>query len=271
MTCLLDNYREIAEKITLIICYTLGTIVDIANCVVVAGDNRHRTNAIQSCLTLDSLKEYLLPKNSRTIDGQRHTHTLPAQIRHPENSLHKYHDNTKFAQSTLRDLKQLVCTLGNEAVFYLSQDDKCRIAMIIPAVHKQAPLLMTMKIQIKLPVDDFIVETKHKLIPSIYGAYLINEERVSYSVPTFAAVRSGKHDHSSAFAYAKDFDTFVQLSEFEQAALSNGTLKPVVILSVDDGPDENSRYPKRRSRLQELYLRNIIWILYLWLQMHLVD
>ncbi|CAF3383930.1 unnamed protein product, partial [Rotaria sp. Silwood2] len=59
-------------------------IVNIANCVVVAADNRRRTDAIQSCLTLDSLKEQLdirgyqlsrtatyyrlLPKNSRTID-----------------------------------------------------------------------------------------------------------------------------------------------------------------------------------------------------------
>ncbi|CAF4527992.1 unnamed protein product [Rotaria sp. Silwood2] len=61
-----------------------GAIVNIANCVVVAADNRRRTDAIQSCLTLDSLKEQLdirgyqlsrtatyyrlLPKNSRTID-----------------------------------------------------------------------------------------------------------------------------------------------------------------------------------------------------------
>ncbi|CAF4753451.1 unnamed protein product, partial [Rotaria sp. Silwood2] len=59
MTCLLDNHPEIAEEITSIICHTSGTIVNIANCVVVAADNRRRTDAIQSCLTLDSLKEQL--------------------------------------------------------------------------------------------------------------------------------------------------------------------------------------------------------------------
>jgi hypothetical protein len=68
----------------------------------------------------------------------------------------------------------------------------------------------------------------------VYGACLINEERVSYSGPTFAAIRSGKHDHSSALGHAKDFDTIVQLPEFEKAALMDG----------NGGPDENPRYPK---------------------------
>ena len=36
----------------------------------------------------------------------------------------------------------------------------------------------------------------------------------------------------------------VQLPEFEKAALTDGILKPVVIISVDGGPDENPRYPK---------------------------
>ncbi|CAF4972840.1 unnamed protein product [Rotaria sp. Silwood1] len=62
--------------------------------------------------------------------------------------------------------------------------------------------------------------------------------------PTFAAIRSGKHDHSSALGHAKDSDTMVQLPEFEKAALIDGILKPVVIISVDGGPDENPRYPK---------------------------
>ncbi|CAF0723360.1 unnamed protein product [Adineta steineri] len=273
MSRLLDNHPELIQEISSIARPEpgrpniedsqpglLGTILDIANCGVVAADSRRRTDAVQSCLTLDSLKEQLnnrgyelsrtatyyrlLPKCSRSIDGQRHVHTVPVRIRRPENSLHKYHDDTKFAQSSIRDIKQIAYTLGNQAVFYLSQDDKCRIPMGIPAAHKQAPLIMSMKIQIKLPDHDFAVGTKHKLIPSIYGACLINEERVTYSGPTFAAIRSGKHDHSSALGHAKDFDTLIQLPEFEKAALIDGNVKPVVIISVDGGPDENPRYPK---------------------------
>ncbi|CAF4505566.1 unnamed protein product, partial [Rotaria sp. Silwood2] len=269
MARLLDNHPELAQKMASVARPAagktniedsqpglLGAIVDIANCGVVAANNRH-SDAIQSCLTLDSLKvelnnrgyqlirtATLLPKKSQTIDGQRHVHTAPVRIRRLENSLHKYHDDTKFSQSFIRDLKQIAYTLGSEAVFYLSQDDKCRISMGIPAAHKQAPLIMSMKIQIKLSDHDVVIGTKHKLIQSIYGVCLINEERVSYSGPTFAAIRSGKHDHISALTHAKDFDTMVQLFEFEKAALIDGNLKLVVIISVDGGPDENPRYSK---------------------------
>ncbi|CAF3540905.1 unnamed protein product [Rotaria socialis] len=202
MTRLLDNHPEIAEEITSIIrhtsgkpsleesqCGLLGAIMDIANSVVVAADSRRRTDAIQSCLTLDSLKEQF------NVRGYQLSRT-----------------------ST-----------------YYRQDDKCRIPLGISAAHKQAPFIMNMKIQIKLPDHDFVIATKHKLIPSVYGACIINDERVSYSGPTFAAIRSGKHDHSSAMAHANDFDTLVQLPKFEIVTLSNGTVKPVVILSVDGG------------------------------------
>ncbi|CAF3979640.1 unnamed protein product [Rotaria sp. Silwood1] len=157
MARLLNSHPELAKEMVSMVRDTpgkpniedsqpglLSTIVDIANCGVVAADNRRRTDAIQSCLTLDLLNEQL------NIRGYQ----------------------------------------------------------------------------------------------LIYGACLINDDRVSYSGPTFAAIRSGKHDHSSALGHAKDSDTMVQLPEFEKAALIDGILKPVVIISVDGGPDENPRYPK---------------------------
>ncbi|CAF1269054.1 unnamed protein product, partial [Didymodactylos carnosus] len=273
MQHLLDNHPEIAKELS---GFThigvgrpsieetdpglLGAIMDIANSGVVAADERRRTDVIRSCLSLDALKEQLnergfqisrtatyyrlLPKSSRTIDGKKHVHTVPVRIRRPENSRHKYHEDTKFTLSTINDLKTMAAALGDESVFYLSQDDKCRIPMGIPASQKQAPIIMSMKIQIKLPDHDFVVATKHKLIPSVYAACLIKEKRVSFTGPTFVTIRSGKHDHSTAQSHAVDFETLIQLPEFEKAALTNGLLKPVVMISVDGGPDENPRFPK---------------------------
>ncbi|CAF1397769.1 unnamed protein product, partial [Didymodactylos carnosus] len=221
---------------------------DIANSGVVAVDGRRRTDVIESCSTLDSLHQQLqakgyqisrtatlLPKSSRTIDGKRHVHTVPVRIRQPENSVHKHHQDTKFARATIDDLKTIASILGNDAVLYLSEDDKCRIPMGVPAAQKQSAILMSMKIQIKLPDHDFVVATKHKLVP---------KKRVTFSGPTFAAIRSGKHDHSTAQAHATDFETLIQLPEFEKAVLTEDKLKPVVVMSVDGGPDENPRFPK---------------------------
>ncbi|CAF3483867.1 unnamed protein product [Rotaria sp. Silwood1] len=150
MARLLNSHPELAKEMVSMVRDTpgkpniedsqpglLSTIVDIANCGVVAADNRRRTDAIQSCLTLDLLNEQL------NIKG-----------------------------------------------------------------------------------------------------YQLSRTATYYRGPTFAAIRSGKHDHSSALGHAKDSDTMVQLPEFEKAALIDGILKPVVIISVDGGPDENPRYPK---------------------------
>ena len=113
-----------------------------------------------------------MPKTTRSIDGKRHGYTVPVRIRRPENILHKSPDDTEFAQSTMCDLKQIACTIGSRAVFYSSQDDKCRNPIGIPAAHKQAPLIMSIKIQIKLPDHDFVVGTKYKLISSSMYPYL---------------------------------------------------------------------------------------------------
>ncbi|CAF4172539.1 unnamed protein product, partial [Rotaria sordida] len=75
---LLGNHREIIEEIVSMIHHTLGKpniedsqsellgiIVDIANYGVVAVDNRHSADTIQSCLTLGSLEEQLDIKGYR--------------------------------------------------------------------------------------------------------------------------------------------------------------------------------------------------------------
>jgi peptidoglycan/xylan/chitin deacetylase (PgdA/CDA1 family) len=49
-------------------------------------------------------------------------------------------------------------------------------------------------------------------------------------------LRSGKHDSSSALTHHEDFVTALELHpEFK---------KPIVIITVDGGPDENPRFPK---------------------------
>ena len=45
--------------------------------------------------------------------------------------------------------------------------------------------------------------------------------------------------------HAIDFDRLVNLKEFEKVARDyTGQVKPIVIITVDGGPDENPRFPK---------------------------
>jgi len=123
--------------------------------------------------------------------------------------------------------------------------------MGVSAATKQAPIVMNMEYRIKLPDHDFVVADKHKLIPSVYGAMIIEPqgmgtpEAVTHSGPTYVAIRSGKHSSSTAGTHAADLKTIFTIEEFRDVCRTKeGSPKPVLLVSVDGGPDENPRSRK---------------------------
>jgi len=102
---------------------------------------------------------------------------------------------------------------------------------------------MTMERHVRLPDHDFVISSRHKLIPSVYASAKVSQSNVTYSGPTYIAIRSGKHDKRNASTHAFDFDKLFILDEFsDDMRMKDGLMKPVVIVSVDGGPDENPRY-----------------------------
>ena len=74
----------------------------------------------------------------------------------------------------------------------------------ITVAKKQTPLFMHMEYQVTFPDHDFVVGSKHKLIPSVIsdmkvvkGKDLTNDA-ASYSSSTYIAIRSAKHSGSLA-------------------------------------------------------------------------
>ncbi|CAB0044251.1 unnamed protein product, partial [Trichogramma brassicae] len=66
-------------------------------------------------------------------------------------------------------------------------------------------------------------------------------ENVTYSGPTYIAIRSGKHSSSTASTHCNDIDQLYQLECFKDMLYFNKETKPVLIISVDGGPDGNPR------------------------------
>lgn len=193
----------------------------------------------------------VLPKNSRSQEGKRHVNAVPVKLIRSQTDQHKQHIDTSFATASLRYLECLASLLGPQEVFFLSQDDKARVPIGIVAANKQAPLLMHMEYRVMLPDHDWVIAEKHKLIPSVYAGICIRSDgmgepnAVTYSGPTHIAIRSGKHSSSTAGTHASDFERLIDLEHFQSLARTeNGKVKPVVIMSVDGGPDENPRYHK---------------------------
>lgn len=186
------------------------------------------------------------------LTGKRHVVTVPVKLLRAQNDHHAKHVDTAFCAATIHRLEELASLLGPKAVFFLSQDDKARVPIGLTAANKQAPLLMHVEYRVTLPDHDWVVASRHKLIPSVYAGVVIQPdglgraEAVGYSGPTYIAVRSGKHSSSTAYAHARDLDKLFELEEFKDMIKFgvDNAIKPIFIITVDGGPDENPRYQK---------------------------
>ncbi|GBP88239.1 GA-binding protein subunit beta-1 [Eumeta japonica] len=232
-------------------------------------DEKRRTEMIRSCRTLDDLVKELEAlgfnlSRSATIfvfyldvllqfKEKKYIVTVPVKLARATNDEHKSHPDGKFCTASIRAIESLASMLGPAQVFFLSQDDKARIPIGKTAVEKQTPFLMHMEYRVRLPDYDWVVAEKHKLIPSVYAGIEINTdgmgrpEAVTYSGPTYVAIRSGKHSSSSARTrnHSIDLEHLMELTEFQSLAKTdyNG-IKPVIMMTVDRGPDENPRFPQ---------------------------
>lgn len=127
-----------------------------------AAHERRRDETIRTVKTLDDLvnklhEDYgitlsrtaaylrLLPRKSNSAEGKRHITTVPVKLAKSSNDTHKQHIDTKFAMTTINHICQIASLLGPNEVTYMSQDDKAKIPVGLPAVNAQAPLLMHMQ------------------------------------------------------------------------------------------------------------------------------
>ncbi|KAL4721037.1 hypothetical protein ACJJTC_012456 [Scirpophaga incertulas] len=255
----------------------LKTIVDLAM-FGASAEERRRSEIVRSCRTLtdlhEKLKEHgfqisksgtylrLLPRNYTTLEGKRHVVTVPVNLSRPEADHHKAHVDQHFCVATIRSLETLASILGPKQVFFLSQDDKARVPIGLTAANKQAPLLMHVEYRVSLPDHDWVIATRHKMIPSVYAGCIIKgndmgrAEAITYSGPTYVAIRSGKHSSSTASTHAVDFNKLATLNNFKEIMRDEeGRLKPVVLISSDGGPDEPMTRDIQRSAFNRVERR----------------
>ena len=103
---------------------------------------------------------------------------------------------------------------------------------------------MRLEFEIRLPDHDFTVSPMYTLITSVIDVMEIKEktysrEAVTYSGTTYVAIRSAKHSQSSTLHHLQVMKDVRSLDEFSGSFKNEGNDKPVMIVTVDGGPDEN--------------------------------
>ena len=163
--------------------------------------------------------------------------SLPVKLVRAQNDLRKKHPDRMFAAETSKAVDEIAKFLGPAACLYISQDDKASVPIGKTAAKIQAPILMSMQSRVRLSDHDFPVGVKHLLVPSVMAECKIDLKLgVTYSGETYVAIRSSKHNNSSAFTHHEDL---LRLRELKPEMFEG---KSVLIKAVDGGPDENPRF-----------------------------
>ena len=117
----------------------------------------------------------LLPGRGNTSEGYQHVQTVPVKLIRPENNLPKKNKDRMFAKSYMDNLINVCKFFGPQSVLFLSNDDKARVLLGLAAAFLQAPMLMHMEYEVRLPDHNFVLGPRHALIPSVYGVCEIKE------------------------------------------------------------------------------------------------
>ena len=117
----------------------------------------------------------LLPGRGNTSEGYQHVQTVPVKLIRPENNLPKKNKDRMFAKSYMDNLINVCKFFGPQSVLFLSNDDKAGVLLGLAAASLQAPILMHMEYEVRLPDHNFLVGSRHVLIPSVYGVCEIKE------------------------------------------------------------------------------------------------
>src|SRR6218665_1502475 len=130
-----------------------------------AAPKRRRPNGGAQKSRTPALYLRLMPRRIDSTEGKKHVQTVPVKLRRPENSERKQHENANFAFATKDYLKCIASIFGSQAVFAVSIDDKAKVPIGVVAANKQAPLLMCLEYEVRLPDHDFVLAAGHKLTP----------------------------------------------------------------------------------------------------------
>ncbi|GET56001.1 hypothetical protein GLOIN_2v1783204 [Rhizophagus irregularis DAOM 181602=DAOM 197198] len=171
----------------------------------------------QQYMSKSCLQIYLLPRHPNSTQAKCHYH--PALIRNVAVSRNEMnsHEDGHYCLASVKDARQFAETFPENSII-ISQDDKAKVPLGIPAVGRTFSTVQSQNQPVSISDHDFPVSSKHKLIPSVY--------LVIDPTDTNGSMRSER------------------LAIFASFLDNNNMHRPILVLLVDGGPDENSRHLK---------------------------
>ena len=209
----------------------------------------------------------LIPHKADSQESKRLVRTVPVKLQKANKTLCNRLADADFTFAIKRQMRDIVSLLGSDNVFVLSQDDKAKVTIVVTAARKQVPLLMQVSYEIRLPDHDFVKVTKQKSKPSVYASCEIKlpssraDSEITYSGPSYIAIRSRKHNSSTAYSHDRDFNHLLGLKEFDKVVKHESVVNLLTwffAMEVQMGSQDFLKHWK----LSYSILRNTIWMRY---------
>lgn len=170
-------------------------------------DEKRRSENLRTCSTLPELQKELIaagfeisrtalyhrliPRRWDTLEGKKHTKTVPVKLMKPSNDEHKSHSDSRFCFSSIENVKKIAAMLGPSQVLLVSVDDKAKVPLGVTAAKVQSTMAMSLEYRVRMPDHDFVVAPQHKLTPSVTAFLTLTPDRFSSD----AVTNSGKVEY----------------------------------------------------------------------------
>ena len=253
-----------------------------------SADPRRRSSVIRSRISLDHLVEELkkrkfqiertatylrlIPRRKNSKQGKLHVETVPVKLVRAENNKMEKHEDAQFCFSLVDDLNVIASIFGPDECMVISLDNKANVKLGVVAANKQTAMCMHMDYQVRLPNHDFVVGAKHTLTPSVYAFLTVLSDRigrqdaVTYTGPTVVRIRSGKHDTADSETHRFDLLEIMNSNVPYIQKITNtpqGSLKRILLLRADNGPDEAPRNPSTQKSMIRVFVKLELAFLFL--------
>ncbi|CAB4441827.1 unnamed protein product [Rhizophagus irregularis] len=192
-----------------------------------------------------TLNNYVLPKQANSIAAKAHHHPAWVAVAGVSHTDTQEHIDGHYCLASVKYAKQFASMFADMSTI-ISQDDKAKIGLGVPAVGRTFRTLQSINEPVSVADHDFPTESGQKLISSVYLIMKPEESKDELRTGQLAIfVRPQWYVGTSSLTHMQDLESLTLDSKYDDMLkTSNGQIRPIWMLLVDGGPDENPRHLK---------------------------
>ncbi|CAB4425447.1 unnamed protein product [Rhizophagus irregularis] len=220
-------------------------------------------------LSRQCLSTYLQPRHQNTFAARHHHHLAKVGLASVARTEMKTHTDEHYCLASIKAARTFAKVFADEAII-ISQDDKAKIGLGIPAVGRTFKTIQSVNELVTVEDHDFPTGSKMKLIPSVY--LIINPADSSDTLRTGQLsifIRPEYFVRTSSATHMVDLKSIISNDKFFATLKKENKVKPILILLVDGGPDENPKHMK--NIIQYAHLFRTLDLDYLTVRTHAPD